>query len=68
MPGTLIDAVIADAAIKNIRSDLMPEFLDAMLKGATIESKKKIMDDKELRHTRMMVMFLPPIMNPSTKH
>ncbi|HDM0541033.1 TPA: glycoside hydrolase family 92 protein, partial [Staphylococcus aureus] len=27
MPGTLIDAVIADAAVKKIRPDLMPQFL-----------------------------------------
>ncbi|KAF1296663.1 alpha-mannosidase [Enterococcus sp. JM4C] len=38
MPGTLIDAVIADAAVKNIRPDLMPEFLEAMKKAATIQS------------------------------
>ena len=38
MPGTLIDAVIADAAIKNIRPDLMPQFLEAMKRGATIQS------------------------------
>ncbi len=40
MPGTLIDAVIADAAVKNIRPDLMPEFLEAMKKGATVQSEK----------------------------
>ncbi|MGM0126131.1 hypothetical protein IGI37_003532 [Enterococcus sp. AZ194] len=39
MPGTLIDAVIADAAVKNIRPDLMPEFLEAMKKAATIQSE-----------------------------
>ncbi|HGF7579453.1 GH92 family glycosyl hydrolase [Enterococcus faecium] len=39
MPGTLIDAVIADAAVKDIRRDLMPEFLTAMEKGATVQSK-----------------------------
>ena len=39
MPGTLIDAVIADAASKNIRPDLMPEFLEAMKKGATSQSE-----------------------------
>ncbi|WP_086350349.1 GH92 family glycosyl hydrolase [Candidatus Enterococcus clewellii] len=38
MPGTLIDAVIADAAVKGIRSDLMPEFLHAMKKAATDQS------------------------------
>ncbi|MCD5001915.1 GH92 family glycosyl hydrolase [Enterococcus saccharolyticus] len=38
MPGTLIDAVIADAAVKQIRPDLMPEFLAAMKKAATIQS------------------------------
>ncbi|CAM3145522.1 alpha-mannosidase [Lactococcus hircilactis] len=38
MPGTLIDAVIADAAIKGIRLDLMPEFLSAMTKAATTPS------------------------------
>jgi predicted alpha-1,2-mannosidase len=41
MPGTLIDAVIADAAVKNIRPDLMPEFLEAMIKGATIQSENQ---------------------------
>lgn len=40
MPGTLIDAVIADAAVKDIRPDLMPDFLEAMVKGATIQSEK----------------------------
>lgn len=39
MPGTLIDAVIADAAVKNIRPDLMLEFLEAMKKAATSQSK-----------------------------
>jgi putative alpha-1,2-mannosidase len=39
MPGTLIDAVIADAAVKQIRTDLMPEFLTAMKKAATIQSE-----------------------------
>lgn len=39
MPGTLIDAVVADAAVKDIRPDLMPEFLEAMIKGATIQSE-----------------------------
>lgn len=41
MPGTLIDAVIADAGIKGIRSDLMPELLKAMKKAATVQSEKK---------------------------
>lgn len=40
MPGTLIDAVIADAAVKGLRTDLMPEFLEAMKKGATVQSEK----------------------------
>lgn len=40
MPGTLIDAVIADAAVKGIRQDLMPRFLKAMKKGATVQSEK----------------------------
>ena len=39
MPGTLIDAVIADAAAKGIRPDLMPEFLTAMKKAATVQSE-----------------------------
>ncbi|OTP06817.1 alpha-1,2-mannosidase [Enterococcus sp. 10A9_DIV0425] len=38
MPGTLIDAVIADAAVKGIKTERMPEFLAAMIKGATIQS------------------------------
>ncbi|MGM0216264.1 GH92 family glycosyl hydrolase [Enterococcus sp. AZ109] len=41
MPGTLIDAVIADAAVKNIRPDLMPRFLEAMKKGATVQSDRE---------------------------
>ncbi|WP_130859471.1 GH92 family glycosyl hydrolase [Gracilibacillus phocaeensis] len=39
MPGTLIDAVIADAAVKNIRPDLMPPFLEAMKTAATTQSE-----------------------------
>ena len=38
MPGTLIDGLIADAAVKGIGSDLMPEMLDAMIKAATVQS------------------------------
>lgn len=34
MPGTLIDAVIADAAVKNIGHKLMPDFLEAMIHSA----------------------------------
>ncbi|WP_088841331.1 GH92 family glycosyl hydrolase [Listeria sp. ILCC810] len=41
MPGTLIDAVIADAAVKGIGTNLMPEFQDAMLKAATTQSDKE---------------------------
>lgn len=41
MPGTLVDATIADAAVKDIRPDLMPFFLEAMIKGATVQSSKK---------------------------
>lgn len=40
MPGTLIDAVIADAAMKNIRLDLMPELFEGMQKGATVQSER----------------------------
>lgn len=40
MPGTLIDAVIADAAVKHIATDKMPDFLEAMLKSATTVSGK----------------------------
>lgn len=40
MPGTLIDAVIADAAVKGIGSDLMERFLIAMKKAAIIQSEK----------------------------
>ena len=38
MPGTLIDAVIADAAVKGIGKKLMPELLQAMVTTATTES------------------------------
>lgn len=34
MPGTMIDALIADACVKGIATDLMPEFLEAMIHGA----------------------------------
>ncbi|OAB32702.1 alpha-mannosidase [Paenibacillus macquariensis subsp. defensor] len=40
MPGTLIDAVIADAATKGIGQHLMPELLEAMLTAATTQSEK----------------------------
>lgn len=39
MPGTLIDAVIADAAAKGIGTDLMDRFLEAMKKAATVQSE-----------------------------
>ncbi|MEK8132374.1 GH92 family glycosyl hydrolase [Paenibacillus filicis] len=42
MPGTLIDAVVADAAVKGIADKLMPELLEAMLAGATTQSEKNI--------------------------
>jgi len=35
MPGTMIDAVIADAAVKNIAPQLLPELFQAMVHGAT---------------------------------
>lgn len=41
MPGTLIDAVIADAAVKGIRPDLMERFLEAMKKAATVQSENR---------------------------
>jgi predicted alpha-1,2-mannosidase len=39
MPGTLIDGLIADAAVKGIAPELMPEMLEAMIKAATIQSE-----------------------------
>lgn len=39
MPGTLIDAVIADAAVKGIGKNLMERFLEAMKKAATVQSE-----------------------------
>lgn len=39
MPGTMIDAVIADAAVKGIATDLMPDLLQAMIQGATVISQ-----------------------------
>lgn len=42
MPGTLIDAVIADAAVKGIADSLLPELLEAMLTAATTQSKTNI--------------------------
>ncbi|WP_332248488.1 glycoside hydrolase domain-containing protein [Brochothrix campestris] len=41
MPGTLIDAVVADAAVKQIGLELMPAFLEAMIHGATTRSDKQ---------------------------
>ncbi|MDF0479379.1 GH92 family glycosyl hydrolase [Vagococcus sp. PNs007] len=38
MPGTLVDAVIADAAVKGIGEKNMPEFLEAMIKAAQVQS------------------------------
>jgi len=35
MPGTMIDAIIADAAVKNIAPHLLPELFQAMVHGAT---------------------------------
>lgn len=39
MPGTLVDNVIAEASSKDIGSEKMHEFLDAMIKSATVDSK-----------------------------
>lgn len=41
MPGTLIDAVIADAAVKGIGTEMMPKFLEAMKVAATKQSEKE---------------------------
>lgn len=41
MPGTLIDAVIADAAMKEIRPDLLPELFEGMKKGASVQSERE---------------------------
>jgi len=41
MPGTLIDGLIADAAVKGIGSDIMPKMLGAMLATATVQSEDK---------------------------
>lgn len=38
MPGTLVDAVIADAAVKGIGTQLMPALLEAMLDTANKQS------------------------------
>lgn len=38
MPGTMADAVVADAVTKGIRPDLWPELLAAMVHGATVPS------------------------------
>jgi len=38
MPGTLVDCVIADAAVKGIADELLPEFLEAMIRAATVQS------------------------------
>lgn len=38
MPGTLIDAVIADAGVKSIGTELLPEFLVGMNKSASYDS------------------------------
>lgn len=40
MPGTMIDAVIADAAVKHIAPDLIKELYSAMKKSATVQSEK----------------------------
>lgn len=43
MPGTLVDAVIADAAVKGLLSEAeVAEFLEAMIKTATIKSGNSV--------------------------
>ncbi len=42
MPGNWIDAVIADAAVKGIRTDLMPEFLTGMIHSAEVQDPKRV--------------------------
>lgn len=41
MPGNYIDAVIADAAVKDIAAELMPEFLNGMLHSANQQEKNR---------------------------
>lgn len=41
MPGTLIDAVIADASQKGIAVDIIPELFEAMVKTASTVSSKR---------------------------
>jgi putative alpha-1,2-mannosidase len=49
MPGTLIDAVIADAAVKKIRPDLMPRIFRGHEKRRNSSKRTKlIMVVKEL--------------------
>lgn len=48
MPGTLVDSVIADAAIKGIGSKLMPKLLTGMLKSATVPSNDNRFGRSEL--------------------
>lgn len=38
MPGTLVDSVMADAAVKKIRPDLLPHLYEAMVKSAETQS------------------------------
>ncbi|WP_179394549.1 GH92 family glycosyl hydrolase [Lacticaseibacillus absianus] len=37
MPGTLFDSVVADVAVKGLCLDLMPEFLEGMIKSAEVK-------------------------------
>lgn len=39
MPGTMLDVIIADAAVKGIALNKMPAYLKAMIKGAETSSK-----------------------------
>ncbi|WP_018750538.1 GH92 family glycosyl hydrolase [Paenibacillus sanguinis] len=67
MPGTLIDAVIADAAAKGIGQKLMPELLEAMVTAATTQSDKSCYG-RQGTHDYMKYGYVPSSYTESVNH
>ena len=67
MPGTLIDAVIADACVKGIRPDLMPEFFNSYEESSLhSESKSKFRPARNCRFLKYG--YVPSEYHESVNH
>lgn len=67
MPGNWIDAVIADASIKGIRRDLMPEFLKGMIHSAEVQDPNRSRG-RSYCQEYLENQYVPADLNESVNH